>query len=162
MHFGQGNSDNAQSGFTLVEVLMVVFIIAMLSAIIIPKISASSEVARRNSDIATGHQVKSAFDRYQVENGRYPKSTEITGKEGNISAPVLIPDYIAKLSADTTQQEAEEGKKGFGIGILATNGSIPENVQTHLIMLYLTTDGSAAEVRVYDASLTKILWSSAN
>ncbi len=162
MHFGQGNSDNAQRGFTLVEVLMVVFIIAMLSAIIIPKVSASSEVARKNSDIATGHQVKSALDRYQVENGRYPKSTEVTGNEGNISAPVLIPKYIAKLSVDTTQQEAAEGKKGFGIGTLATNGSIPENAQTHLIMLYLTADGSAAEVRVYDANLTNILWSSAN
>ncbi|SHN78616.1 type II secretion system protein [Desulfitobacterium chlororespirans] len=162
MHFGQGNSDNAQRGFTLVEVLMVVFIIAMLSAIIIPKVNASSEAARRNSDIATGHQVKSALDRYQVENGRYPKSTEVTGKDGNISAPVLIPNYIAKLNVDTTQQEAAEGKKGFGIGTLAANGSIPEGVQTHLIMLYLTADGSAAEVRVYDANLINTLWSSAN
>jgi len=162
MHFGQRKRGKGQEGFTLIEILMVVFIIAMLSAIIIPRVSASSEAARKNSDIATGHQVKAALDRYQVENGRYPKSTEVTQDGGNISIPVLIPKYIAKLGVHTTQQEAAEGKRGFGMGTLAAYGSIPEGSQTHLIMLYLTADGSAAEVRVYDADLTNVLWSSAN
>lgn len=163
MKFEQRKSEKAQQGFTLVEVLMVVFIIAMLSAIIIPRVSASSETARKNSDIATGHQIKSALDRYQVENGRYPKTTEVTDDNaGNITASTLIPKYIGKLSVDITQQEAAEGKKGFGVETLAGNGSIPDDVETNLIMLYLTADGSAAEVRVYDSELDKNLWSSAN
>lgn len=162
MQYEQRKNCKRQQGFTLVEVLMVVFIIAMLSAIIIPRVSASSETARKNTDIATGHQIKSALDRYQVENGRYPKATEVTADSaGNITAPILIPKYVGKLSVDTTQQEAEEGKKGFGIGTLE-NGVISEDEETNLIMLYLTADGSGAEVRVYDSEIDDVLWSSAN
>ena len=154
--------ENSEQGFTLVEVLMVVFILAMLSAIVIPRVSASSETARQNADIATGYQTKSALDRYQVENGIYPKSSEVTAdNDGKITATALIPKYISKLDADTTQQEAGT-KKGFGVAALAEDGSIPDDEKTNLIMLYLTTNGSAAEVRVYNADLTKVLWSSAN
>jgi len=149
-----------QTGFTLIEVLLVVFIIATLASIIIPKIGTSSVIARQNADIATGHQIKAALDRYQVENGRYPTSQEVTADEGNINSSVLIPKYISKLVRETTQQEAEEGKKGFGVSSLNNNYTIPDNVQTNLIMLYLTADGAAAEVRVYDSQLKEVLWSS--
>ncbi|AGA69873.1 prepilin-type N-terminal cleavage/methylation domain-containing protein [Desulfitobacterium dichloroeliminans LMG P-21439] len=163
MQFEQRKGKEAQQGFTLVEVLLVVFILAMLSAIVIPRLSASSEIARRNADISTGHQVKSALDRYQVENGIYPKTMEIIrDTSGNITAAPLIPKYISKLTQDNTQQDAAAGKKGFGVASLSADGSIPDDAESNLIMLYLTTDGSAAEVRVYDSGLNKVLWSSAN
>lgn len=156
-------NDKAQGGFTLIEVLMVVFILAMLSAIIIPRVSASSETARKNSDIATGYQVKAALDRYQVENGKYPTSADVTDDDaGSITANVLIPKYIGKLNKETTQQNAADSANGFGVGTMASDGLIPEAGQTNLIMLYLTADGSAAEVRVYDGKLQAVLWSSAN
>jgi general secretion pathway protein G len=159
---GKGKS---QSGFTLVEVLMVVVILAIISSIAIPKVSASSDTARRNADIATAHQVKTALDRYQAENGVYPKTTEVTASDaanpGTITATALIPKYIGKLDSNTTQQQAATGKKGFGVATLGTNGVIPDT-KTNLIMIYLTTDGSAAEVRAYDANLTGIVWTSAN
>jgi general secretion pathway protein G len=151
-----------QSGFTLVEVLMVVVILAMLSAIAIPKVSASSDIARRNADIASAHQVKLALDRYQVENGVYPKTGQlIDDNKGNITSAVMIPKYIGKLDVNTTQQQATDGKKGFGVEQLAADGSIPE-IKTNLIMIYLNGEGTAAEVRVYDVNLDKVLWSSAN
>lgn len=153
-----------EAGFTLVEVLMVVVILAMLSAIAIPKVSASSDTARRNADIATAHQVKAALDRYQVENGVYPKTGEInedTVNEGRITSTILIPKYIGKLDANTTQQQAKNQEKGFGVATLASDGSIPDT-KTNLIMIYLNTDGTAAEVRTYDAKLATVLWTSAN
>lgn len=153
----------AQSGFTLVEVLMVVVILAMLSAIAIPKVSASSDTARKNVDVATAHQVKAALDRYQVENGVYPKSTQMSADtEGTITSSVLIPKYISKLDANTTQQQAE-GKKGFGVAALGTDGTIPSTATTtNVIMIYLDAQGSAAEVRAYDSKLENVLWTSAN
>lgn len=158
-------NEKSQSGFTLVEVLMVVVILAILSAIAIPKVSASSDMARKNADTATAHQVKAALDRYQVENGIYPKPAQLGDDDkGTITPSVLTPKYIGKLDVNTTQQQAED-KKGFGVAAaaLGTDGTIPANsVATNLIMIYLSTDGSAAEVRAYDAKLENVLWTSVN
>ena len=67
----------AKRGFTLVEMLLVVTIIGILAALVIPKIAGTSEKARVTaamSDIKGG--IKTALDRYEVENGMYPKSLQ--------------------------------------------------------------------------------------
>jgi len=150
----KSKSDN---GFTLLEMMLVIIIISMLAAIAIPRLSNSSETAREKADITTGREVKAALDRYQIEHGVYPKLGELTALNGRITGSGFIPEYIVKLDSTVTQQNAKDEHKGFGIAELGK-----EN-QTHaqnLIMIYLTTDGSAAEVRVYDKTLTKVLWSS--
>lgn len=147
------------SGFTLVEVMAVMIIVAVLAAIAIPKLTSSSETARRNADIATGHEVKSALDRYQVENGIYLKYSEVGSQEGALISVNFVPKYISKLDKSTTQQKVEDGQKGFGTAILpATGVTYPEPAR--LIMLFLTNDGTAAEVRVYGKDLKEILWTS--
>lgn len=154
-----------EAGFTLVEVLMVVVIISILAAITIPKLSSSSDTARRNADIATAHQVKSALDRYQAENGVYPIAlTELSAASGKVtSTNNFIPKYISKLDTTTTQQRTAEGQKGFAVKKLDSNGLIPTGTTaTNLIMIYLSDDGSGAEVQAYDSSLTKVIWSSGN
>lgn len=157
----KSSEESAQSGFTLVEILMVVVIIAVLSAIVIPRVSSSSATARTNADIATGHQVKTALDRYQAENGVYPNTSQLTaGDNGVITSAVLIPDYIGKLDANTTQQQAGDNK-GFGVEEIGADGTISDEATvTHVIMIYLNDEGTAAEVRVYDNALTEVLWSS--
>lgn len=159
----EGLDRRREAGFTLVEVMAVMIILAILAAIAIPKIASSSDLARRNADVATGHEVKSAFDRYQVENGVYPTLSEITvsDTDGTVtasgSAAGFIPKYINKLNSATTQQRVSAGK-GFGVAELPSDG---DNYATgSLIMIYLTDDGSAAEVRTYDATLTNVLWTS--
>lgn len=154
-----------QQGFTLVEVLMVVVIISVLAMIAIPKISSSSEGARKNADIATAHQVKTALDRYQVENGIYPKSTgtEFSATKGTVTAAKFIPEYIARLDAATTQQKTDDAKKGFGVASLEKDGLIPaSSTPSNLIMIYLSADGSGAEVRAYNSKLDEVLWTSSN
>lgn len=157
-------SPRRQGGFTLVEVLMVVVILSIMAAIAIPKVSSSSDTARKNADIATAHQVKAALDRYQAENGVYPKSTtELTATDGIITASNFIPKYIGKLDTKTTQQRTADANKGFGVTTLDNDGLIPASTTpTHLVMIYLSSDGSGAEVRAYDSTLTTSLWSSSN
>lgn len=154
------NKRTNQGGFTLIEILLVVFIIAILAAVALPRLGASSETARQNADIATGHQLKSALDRYQLENGRYPKKSDAKINDGKLEIEGFIPEYISKLDKDTTQQNTDAEKRGIGIGTLEADKSIPEGGATNIIMLYLTNDGSAAEVRVYNGGLDKTLWSS--
>ncbi|WP_206812736.1 type II secretion system protein [Paradesulfitobacterium ferrireducens] len=149
-------------GFTLVEVMAVVVILAVLAAVAIPKLTSAGETARVNADIATGHQVKLALDRYQVENGVYPTIDEMDDSvsNGEIVNPNFIPLYISKLDKSTTQQRAADDVKGFGVKAIPAGW--PDTTPTHLIMVYLTTDGSAAEVCTYNSDLSQVLWTSAN
>lgn len=166
------NSSKRASGFTLIEVLTVIIIIGILAAIAIPKFTSSTANARRKADVATAHQVKVALDRYQLENGVYLKSTELTVTDGAVNSAKLIPKYIGKLDKGTTQQVVVEGgNKGFGVDALEVSASdstqfiIPDPVTgdiTNTIMIYLATNGLAAEVRVYDEKLENVLWTSAN
>ncbi|UWG95730.1 prepilin-type N-terminal cleavage/methylation domain-containing protein [Dehalobacter sp. DCM] len=147
---------NRNRGFTLLEVMVVVVILAILAAVVIPRLVGSTDTAREKADITTGREVKSALDRYQVEKGIYPKTSEVTAASGTITCTGLIPTYVKKLDMSVTQQTAETGT-GFGVGtIIDETYSQP----TNLIMLYLTADGSDAEVIVYKSDLTTALWSS--
>jgi len=147
-----------ERGFTLLEIMLVVVILSILAAIAVPRLAATSDSAREKADITTGREVKSALDRYQIENGSYPRLNELRAVNGEVKGTQFIPGYIKRLDATVTQQNASQDKKGFGIteSVEGNNYSEPPN----LIMIYLSTDGSAAEVEVYNKSLTTVLWSS--
>lgn len=158
------NKFKSDKGFTLIEMMAVIIIIAALASVAIPKLASSTVYARQKADIATAHEVKAALDRYQVENGMYLKTGELTVTEdGKVVNAKLIPKYISKLDASTTQQAVPTENKGFGTASLEDDYSIPnpESV-TNTIMIYLSSDGLAAEVRAYDVTLKKVLWTSAN
>ncbi|MHB8124046.1 MAG: type II secretion system protein [Desulfitobacteriaceae bacterium] len=150
-----------EKGFTLIEVMMVIIILAVLTAIAIPKFASSADMAKRNADIATGHQLKTALDRYQAENGVYPKKAEVTVTAGAVTATNFIPKYLSKLDKTTTQQITSDAQMGFGVADLPDDGDYSELTPTNLVMIYLNTTGSGAEVRVFDDKLVE-LWSSAN
>lgn len=153
-----------ESGFTLIEVLAVIIIIGVVGAISIPKLAASTVSARQKADVATAQQVKAALDRYQLENGAYLKAADLTVAAGTVTSTKLIPKYISKLDAETTQQVVPAvANKGFGIDALEEDYSIPDPATvTNTIMIYLSSDGLAAEVVAYDEGLDTVLWTSAN
>lgn len=152
-----------ERGFTLLEVMMVIVILAVLTAIATQKFASSAEMARRNADIATGHQLKTALDRYQVENGVYPKKAEVSiTADGVVTATNFIPKYLSKLDKTTTQQKTTDTQMGFGVADLPADGVYLDN-STNLVMIYLNDTGSGAEVRVFNDKLdTTALWASAN
>jgi len=146
-------------GFTLVEIMAVMVILAALAAMAVPRVMASSDMARRNADMATARQIKSALDRYQVENGVYPKlDTDMRASNGAVTAAGFIPKYISKLDASTTQQIGGTLSPGFEVANLPSdwNSYTPQ----HVIAIFLKADGSAGEVRAYDTS-GALLWTSA-
>jgi general secretion pathway protein G len=62
-----------RQGFTLVEMLLVLVILATLAAIVYPKVMGRSEQARVTAAITQIANFKTALDSFEVDNGYYPK-----------------------------------------------------------------------------------------
>ncbi len=60
-------------GFTLVEMLLVLVILATLAAIVYPKVMGRSEQARVTAAQAQIASFKTALDAFEVDNGYFPK-----------------------------------------------------------------------------------------
>jgi general secretion pathway protein G len=71
------NTRNLQGAFTLVELLLVITILAILAAIVLPKMTGSSERARIGAAKTQLGAFATALDLFEVDNGHYPK-----GKSG--------------------------------------------------------------------------------
>ncbi len=66
-------SRNRNSGFTLVEILIVVVILGILAAIVIPQFTDASQNARASSLVSQMQTIRSQLELYQVQhNGQYP------------------------------------------------------------------------------------------
>lgn len=103
-----------ENGFTLIEVMAVIIIMGIIAAVIIPKITLSTALARKKADVATAHQVKAALDRYQVENGAYPKISELSvDSSGEVVCSKLIPKYIGKLDKKRLNKPLQMETRGL-------------------------------------------------
>jgi prepilin-type N-terminal cleavage/methylation domain-containing protein len=58
---------NRQSGFTLIEILIVVIILGILAAIVIPQFTNASQDARKSSLASTVQTVKSQIELYKLQ-----------------------------------------------------------------------------------------------
>lgn len=70
-----------QKGFTLVELLIVVIIIGILTAIAIPVYRNASQNAERRSVEANLKTIDSAIQQYINDNGKIPSKTELTNAD---------------------------------------------------------------------------------
>jgi general secretion pathway protein G len=66
------------SGFTLVEILIVVVILGILAAIVIPQFTSASESAKKSSLESQLQTIRSQLELYQVQhNGDYPALADL-------------------------------------------------------------------------------------
>jgi general secretion pathway protein G len=73
------------SGFTLVELLLVLTILGILAALVIPKFSGRTEQAKQAAAVTQISNFGSALDGFEIDNGYYPR-----GKNG-------LEDLLAAL-----------------------------------------------------------------
>jgi len=99
-----------QAGFTIIEMLIVVTILAMLAGILVPVLenaAQSSRDSRRASDLKS---VQSALESFKRVNGAYPDTTGAwsgdSAADGGLGydatgyIPGLVPDFIPVLPKD--------------------------------------------------------------
>ncbi|KPK35155.1 MAG: type II secretion system protein GspG [Betaproteobacteria bacterium SG8_40] len=91
-------------GFTLVEVMVVVVILAVLAALIVPRVVGRTDEARAvaaKQDIAA---IMQSLKLYRIDNSRYPTNDQ--GLEALVSRPTQEPlpgnwkSYLDKLPKD--------------------------------------------------------------
>ena len=73
-------SARKRSGFTLVEILIVVVILGILAAIVIPQFTSASETAKASSVVTQLQSVRAQLELYQIQhNGDYPTLAQMWG-----------------------------------------------------------------------------------
>ena len=65
-----------QGGFTLIEIMVVVVILAILAAIVVPKIMKRPEEARLTKAKQDISIIENAMDMYKLDNGFYPSQEQ--------------------------------------------------------------------------------------
>ena len=86
-------------GFTLVEMLLVLVILATLAAIVIPKMAGRSQQAKVTAAATQISNFKSALDAYEVDTGAYPKGGNL-GELVSSSVQGWKGPYMDKVPAD--------------------------------------------------------------
>ena len=69
-------SKNRQAGFTLIEVMVVIVILAILAGLVVPKVVGQSDKARIKTTETALSTTSNAIDMFKVDNGRYPTTQE--------------------------------------------------------------------------------------
>ena len=126
----QIKAGKAQKGFTLIEIMVVVAIIAILGATVVPLIMDrpnEARVVRAKNDIAS---FSSALELYKLDNFNYPSTDQ--GLEALVTKPAGDPEpvnwnrngYVKRLSKDPWGRdylyESEDGN--FEIVSLGNDG----------------------------------------
>jgi len=68
-HVAAGSRVRRRSGFTLVEILIVVIILGILAAIVIPQFTNASADAKKNSLSSSLHALRSQLELYMLQHG---------------------------------------------------------------------------------------------
>ncbi len=66
----------ARKGFTLIELLVVIIILAILAAVVIPKVVGRTDDARIAAGISDVNAFTSALNMYKADTGQYPTSEQ--------------------------------------------------------------------------------------
>jgi len=95
-----------QSGFTLIELMVVILIIGLLATIVVQNLKGATDKAKRIKAQADISALKTALDRYYLDNGSYPSSDQgLTAlvsapQNGKVPADYPLGGYIEKIPND--------------------------------------------------------------
>ena len=117
-----GSSTNSK-GFTLVELLIVVIILAILAAIIVPQFSAATDDANQSAFDSNVANLRAAIDLYRQQHGAYPgavaatsgtcvNGTAVTAAVGEPAFQVQLKNYTNAAGQACTGYDANEFKYG--------------------------------------------------
>jgi general secretion pathway protein G len=81
----------ATAGFTLIEIMVVVFILGLLVTLVAPKIIGRTDEARRTKALADIKGIEEAMHLFKLDNGFYPSTAE--GLQALVQRPPSARNY---------------------------------------------------------------------
>ncbi len=110
----------AQSGFSLIEVVVVMLILTLMMGVVAPRFMGRSDDAMNNRRAQDLLNVQKALEMYFSDHGNYPQVSGWSGDAQNYGGlgydencyiPGLVPDYIEALprDPDTTYPDGGRG-----------------------------------------------------
>jgi prepilin-type N-terminal cleavage/methylation domain-containing protein len=122
-----------QSGFTLVELLIVAIILAILAAIIIPQFASTTVDAQEAALRSNVSAMRSAIDLYRQQHGAYPGANAATGGTcsgtagtGVAGTQQAMEDQLTRYS-NTLGQSCSVPDAGFTFGPYVQDDDLPAN-----------------------------------
>ena len=79
-------------GFTLIEIMVVVVIIGLLSALVGPRLMGQSDDAKRKTTFTQIAQLEQVLGLFQLDNGFYPTTNQ--GLEALVKQPTTPPEAL--------------------------------------------------------------------
>ncbi|MDD2342136.1 MAG: type II secretion system major pseudopilin GspG [Tolumonas sp.] len=100
-----------QSGFTLLEIMVVIVILGILASLIVPNLMGNKDQADHQKAVSDIVALENALDMYKLDNSRYPTTDQ--GLNALITKPDSEPaprnykegGYIKRLPSDPWQGE---------------------------------------------------------
>jgi general secretion pathway protein G len=89
MSLNSGSNMKSRRGFTLIEVLVVIAVIAMLAALVAPNVFQHVGTAKDATARSQIELLGAALDAYRLDNGRYPTTDQ--GLDALQSEPTIQP-----------------------------------------------------------------------
>jgi general secretion pathway protein G len=80
---------NRPAGFTLLEVMVVVFILGLLATLVAPRVLGRTDEAKRTKALADMKAVEQALNLYRLDTGEYPTTQQ--GLEALVKRPTTPP-----------------------------------------------------------------------
>jgi type II secretion system protein G len=146
-----------QRGFTLVELLIVVIILAILAAIVVPQFASSTDDAKVSSLDTTLSNVRAAVDLYYQQHGEYPAANAAgpaplcaTSTDGT-GAAFSNTAFLEQLSMYTDADGlACSGKDhvSFKYGPYLKKATLPKNPITDSSALVVVPDASDGDLNM--------------
>jgi general secretion pathway protein G len=95
-----------EDGFTLIEIMVVILILGLLATIVVQSLRGATDRAKRTKAQADISELKTALDRYYLDNGSYPTTDQglqalvTPPTSGNIPANYEQGGYIERVPND--------------------------------------------------------------
>ena len=95
-----------QDGFTLIEIMVVILILGLLATIVVQSLRGAADKAKKVKAQADLAEIKTALDRYYLDNGYYPTTDQglnalvTPPTNGRMPANYENGGYIERLPRD--------------------------------------------------------------
>jgi general secretion pathway protein G len=95
-----------QDGFTLIEIMVVILILGLLATIVVQSLRGAADKAKKTKAQADMAELKTALDRYYLDNGYYPTTDQGLSSlvsppsSGRTPANYEAGGYIERLPTD--------------------------------------------------------------